>query len=123
MPEAAAIRRYLLEQGIPDSLIRPEDQSRTTYENMCFSRKIMENIRPEGKVAFATTSYHVFRSGLWAAEAGVRAEGIGSRTKWWFWPNAFMRETLGLLQKRWKTELVMLVVLIVFFTGLTLALG
>ena len=34
-----------------------------------------------------------------------------------------MRETLGLLQKRWKTELVMLVVLIVFFTGLTLALG
>ena len=123
MPEAAAIRRYLLEQGIPDSLIRPEDQSRTTYENMCFSRKIMESIRPDGKVAFATTSYHVFRSGLWAAEAGVRAEGIGSRTKWWFWPNAFMRETLGLLQKRWKTELVMLVVLIVFFTGLTLALG
>ncbi len=123
MPEAVAIRRYLLEQGIPEEYIRIEDQSRTTFENMCYSRKIMEELQPDGKVAFATTSYHVFRSGLWAAEAGVRAEGLGSRTKWWFWPNAFMRETLGLLQKRWKTEAVMLVMLIVFFSILSITLG
>ena len=122
MAEAAAIRRYLLEQGIPEEMIRMEDQSTTTYENMCFSRKITDAIRPEGKVAFATTNYHVFRSGVWAAEAGVKAEGIGSRTKWWFWPNAFMRETIGLLQKRWKTETVMLILLVVFFSLLTMVL-
>ena len=123
MAEAEAIRRYLLEQGIPEDVIRMEDRSTTTYENMCFSRRIMEEIRPDGNVAFATTNYHVFRSGVWAAEAGVKAEGIGSRTKWWFWPNAFMRETIGLLQKRWKTETVMLILLIVFFSILTVVLG
>ena len=123
MAEAAAIKRYLLEQGVPEDSIRTEDRSTTTLENMRFSRKIMEEIRPEGKAAFATTSYHVFRSGIWAAEAGVQAEGLGSRTKWWFWPNAFMRETLGLLQKRWKTETVMLILLVVYFSLLTITLG
>ena len=122
MPEAEAMKRYLLEQGIPEEYIRIENQSTTTLENMAFSRKIMEEMQPHGKVAFATTNYHVFRSGLWAAEAGVRAEGLGSKTKWWFWPNAFMRETIGLLQKRWKTELVMLILLIVFFSVLTITL-
>ena len=122
MPEAEAMKRYLLEQGIPEEYIRIENQSRTTLENMAFSRKIAEEMQPQGKIAFATTNYHVFRSGLWAAEAGVRAEGLGSKTKWWFWPNAFMRETIGLLQKRWKTELVMLILLIVFFSIITITL-
>ena len=123
MAEATAIRNYLLEQGIPENMIRTEEKSTTTYENMCFSRKIMEEIRPDGKAAFATTNYHVFRSGVWAAEAGIPAEGLGSRTKWWFWPNAFMRETIGLLQRRWKTETVILVLLIVFFGILAITLG
>lgn len=123
MPEGAAIRRYLLEQGIPEENIRSEELSRNTYENMCFSRKIIDQMHPGAKAAFATTSYHVFRSGVWAAEAGVKAEGLGSRTKWWYWPNAFMRETLGLLQKRWKSETVMLILLIAFFSVLTITLG
>ena len=123
MPEAAAMKRYLLEQGIPESVIRPEDKSTNTYENMCFSGKILDREAPGGKAVFATTNYHVFRSGVWAARAGVNAEGIGSRTKWWYWPNAFMRECLGLLKHQWKKELVLLVFLVVFFGTLTLLLG
>lgn len=123
MPEAEAMKRYLLEQGIPDGKIRPEDQSRNTYENMLFSGKIMDSVLPEGKAVFSTTNYHVFRSGIWAARAGVDAEGIGSRTKWWFWPNAFMRECLGLMKHRWKSELLFLVMMILFFATLTILLG
>ena len=78
---------------------------------------------PEGKTVFATSSYHVFRSGLWARQAGLSAEGIGSKTKWWFWPNAFMRECVGLLVNRWKQELVFLAVLTGFFAILTMLLG
>ncbi len=65
----------------------------------------------------------MFRSGVWAALAGLNAEGIGSQTKWWFWPNAFMRETVGLLQNRWKQEILLLVILILFFGALSLSLG
>jgi uncharacterized SAM-binding protein YcdF (DUF218 family) len=123
MPEAEAMRRYLLSRGIPDKLIRPENQSANTYQNMDFSGKIIRRISPDGKVVFATTNYHVFRSGVWAGLAGLPAEGIGSRTKWWFWPNAFMRETIGLLQNRWKQEILFLLILIVFFGMLSMMLG
>lgn len=46
-------------------------------------------------VAFVTTNYHVFRSGIHANHVGLGAEGVGARTKWWFWPNAFVRECIG----------------------------
>ncbi len=122
MPEAEAIRRYLISQGMEDRLILPETESGTTLENLCLSREIILKTNPEGKTAFATSSYHVFRSGLWARMAGLEAEGIGGKTKWWFWPNAFMRETAGLLQRRWKQELLFLVLLIAFFALLSLIL-
>ena len=122
MPEAEAIRQYLLSKGIEDRLILPEDRSRNTYENMANSGRIIREKKPGGKTVFSTTGYHVFRGGLWARRAGLSAEGIGSRTKWWFWPNAFMRETAGLLQKRWRQELLFLFLMAVFFGVLSVVL-
>ena len=122
MPEAEAIRRYLLSQGVPDRLIRVENQSANTFQNMANSRALIEEIDPTGKAVFATTNYHVFRSGVWARMAGLSAEGIGSRTKWWFWPNAFMRECVGLLQRRWKQELLLLVFMTLYFALLSVVL-
>ena len=123
MPEAEAMRRYLAKQGIPDSLIYPEAKSRNTYQNMAFSKQIADSVSPRGKIIFATTNYHVFRSGVWANLAGLSAEGIGGKTKWWFWPNAFMRECVGLLQKRWKQEILLLILLMAFFGVLSMVLG
>lgn len=122
MPEAEAIRRYLLSQGVPESAILPETRSANTYQNMAFSKEIIQDVRPEGRTVFATTNYHVFRSGIWAAQAGLTAEGIGGKTKWWFWPNAFMRECIGLLQRRWKQEVILLVLLLAIFGLLSIIL-
>ena len=123
MPEAEAMRRYLLSQDVPPHLILAETASKNTLENMSFSKKIIRESSPDAKVVFSTTSYHVFRSGLWANLAGFPAEGIGSKTKWWYWPNAFMRETAGLLRKRWKQEILLLVILLVWFGTLSMLLG
>ncbi len=123
MPEAEAMARYLREQGIPERLIHPENKSANTWENMAFSRKIIEAEKPEGKTVFATTNYHVFRSGVWARDAGLPAEGIGSKTVWWYWPNAFMRECAGLLQKQWKLEILLLILMVAFFSLLSMVLG
>ena len=120
MPEAQAMKRYLLEQGIGEERILAEDQSANTYENMANSRKIIENLKKDAKVIYSTTNYHVFRSGVWASLAGLKAEGIGARTKWWFWPNAFIRECVGLLANRWKQELAGMIVLIGFFSAVSL---
>ena len=123
MAEAEAMARYLRSCGIPEENILLEDQSRNTYQNMEFSRKkIMEREGiPEDakdfppKVAYATTNYHVFRSGVWAGLADLPAEGMGSKTKWWFWPNAFIRECVGLLRNRLLFELLWLAIAVIFF--------
>ena len=119
MAEAEAMSRYLLDQGIPEKLIRKENRSANTYQNMVFSREITEAEKPGARVAFSTTNYHVFRSGVWAAKAGLDAEGIGSRTRWWFWPNAFMRECIGLIRNRIREEIALLVIIIAVSTLLT----
>ncbi len=122
MPEAEAMRRYLLSEGVPDALIRPETESKNTYQNMAFSKKIIEAEKPDSAVLFSTTNYHVYRSGLWAQLAGLPAEGIGGKTKWWFWPNAFMREVVGLLQNRIKQEVILLLLIAAYFTALSMLL-
>lgn len=122
MPEGEAMRRYMAQQGIPETCIHTETASANTYQNMAFSKAIIDSINPEGKTIFATTGYHVFRSGVWASQAGLKAEGIGGKTRWWFWPNAFIRECVGLLQRRWKQEILFLLLLILFFGGLSMML-
>ena len=121
--EAEAMRRYLKEQNISDDSIAVEDQSRNTYENMKYSKKLIEQRGGSAKVVYATTNYHVFRSGVWANLAGLPAEGIGSRTKWWFWPNAFMRECAGLMLNRIPQEILLLAVMLIFFGTLSMILG
>ena len=120
MAEAEAMRRYMLSQGIPDDLIFPECQSHSTIQNMRFSKDIIDKERSGGKTIFVTTNYHVFRSGIWAAQAGLPAEGLSSPTRWWFWPTAFVRECAGILQKRWLGELFLLVFLILIAAILSL---
>ncbi len=123
MAEAEAMRRYIETQGVPSGRVVMEDQSRNTYQNMEYSRALIERRGGNGKVVYATTNYHVFRSGVWANLAGLPAEGIGSRTKWWYWPNAFMRECVGLMLNRVPQELLLLAAMILFFGALSLALG
>ena len=121
MPEAEAMRRYILECGIPKEAILKEDKSRNTYQNMAFSKKLIEEREgsaDDKNVIFVTTNYHVFRSGVWAGLAELRAEGLGSKTKWWFWPNAFIRECIGLLANRIVPEIIFLVILVILYGGI-----
>lgn len=112
--EGEAMRRYLLERGIPEEQIMPETSSANTLENMKFSKALISD--SSAKVAFSTTNYHVFRSGIFANQAGLKAEGMGSKTKWYFWPNAFIREFIGLVVSQ-KIKLIVLAVTIAAICG------
>ena len=94
LAEGEAMARYMRERGIPEAYILPETESKTTRENILFSRRL---IGEQAKAAFSTSSYHVYRGGILAAEEGWNLDGMGSRTKWYFWPNAFLREFIGLM--------------------------
>ncbi len=112
--EGEAVRRYLLEQGIPEADILPETQSANTAQNMAFSKALIDARDPQAKVAFSTTNYHVFRSGILAFDIGLQAESMASKTKWYFWPNAQIREFVGLLVRSWKVHVVLGLLLTVF---------
>ena len=105
--EGEAVRRYLLSCGIPEGDILPETESTNTLENMKFSKQIIDQRGESAKVIFSTTNYHVFRSGIQAESVGLHADGIASKTKWYFWPNAQIREFIGLLVKTWKLHMIL----------------
>ena len=118
--EAECMKRYLLSQGIPERLIIKEDRSKNTFENMTFSKEIIESINPDAKAAFSTTNYHVFRGGLYARRVKMRAVGMGAKTKWYFWPNAGVREFIGLLQGHRGKQALLLAGMTAFYVILTL---
>ena len=119
IPESASMKRYLLEQGIPEERIIEEDRSTNTFENMKFSKEKILAVDPDGKVGFATTNYHVFRSGLYARRVKMRAVGTGSDTKWYFWPNASVREFVGLLTEHRGKQLLIFGGMMAVYTVLT----
>ena len=91
--EAQAITNYLLECGVDREHILPDDKSANTRENMEFSKQLIEkHSGSDARVSFSTTGYHVFRSGNIARSAGLYATGLGSKTKWYFYVNALIRE-------------------------------
>ncbi len=112
--ESACMKRYLMEKGIPKDRIIEEDKSRNTFENMTFSKELINGGDPGVKVAFSTTNYHVFRSGIYARRVKMRAVGMGAPTKWYYWPNAAIREFMGILKYHRLKQ-------ILIFSGLVLA--
>lgn len=97
MSEGSAMGFYLMTHGAEEYEVIMEKKSRSTWENLCYSKEIIEALTPNPKVAFATTNYHILRSGILARKAGLDAEGVAGDTKWYFWPNGFVREFFGIL--------------------------
>ncbi len=108
--ESESMARYLMEQGYPAEQIVKEDKSVNTDQNIRFSRNriIADAGTADGvKVGIATTNYHIFRSYILADKYGLDAQGISAKTKWYFFPNAFLREFAGLLvAEKWKILII-----------------
>ena len=122
--ESACMKRYLMEQGVPEDRIIEEDLSTSTFENMRFSKERLAEaglLGPDVKIAFSTTNYHVFRSGLYARRVKMRAQGMGARTKWYFWPNAAVREFVGLLTEHRLKQGLIFGGMIAFYVLMTIA--
>ncbi|WP_020061673.1 YdcF family protein [Bacillus sp. 123MFChir2] len=96
--EAEAMQTYAVEKGIPIEHTIKEDRSVNTYQNMLFSKQIMDS-RKEGKYEsiFTTNNFHLFRAGLYAKKAGLNSHGIGSETAFYYWPNAMIREYIAIV--------------------------
>ena len=100
IPEGDAIARYLLDEGYPKDRILAETRATGTAENLRFSRDVLSARGiSEARIAFATSDFHVFRTGVLARDMGMDAAGLGSPTKLYFWVNAYAREILVMLYR------------------------
>ena len=75
--EAAAMRRWMIERGVPEDRVIAEDRSLNTRENLQNARAIMAQ-RGFRTAAVCTNDYHLTRA-LWIArDEGVDAVGIAA---------------------------------------------
>lgn len=93
-------------------MVFPETKSTTTLENMLYSSKIANERKKDAKIVFSTTNYHIFRSGMFSKKAGLKADGIGAKTKWYFWPNALIREFIGILASEFKINIAVILTVV-----------
>lgn len=98
VPEAEAMKGYLVSKGIPEESILEEDRSATTMENLTFSRDLI-NSRDGGKeIAVVTSDYHVLRPMIYSRKIGMKVDGIGGHTALYYWPSAMIREYAALVK-------------------------
>lgn len=104
--ESYAMKKYIHEHypEIPDEAVVMEDRSTTTLENMLFSKKIIiERFGEKARGIFVSNNYHILRAGFYARKAKLKANGVGSKTAFYYVPNAFTREFIGLLEMfKWR---------------------
>jgi uncharacterized SAM-binding protein YcdF (DUF218 family) len=92
LTEAEAMARYLTDRGFPPGRLIREDRSRTTEENLAFSKAIMDQARPGSRCVIVTSSFHAFRAAIIARRLGVNGHVTGAPTAAYYWPTAILRE-------------------------------
>lgn len=120
--EAQAMKEYALARGIAPSDILCEDKSKNTYQNMLFSAKVAAKDYGSNdyQAKFFSNNYHIFRASLFARAAGLNANGVGSYTRFYFLPNAIVREFAGILVMNKKRHLIMIALILAVFILLAL---
>lgn len=98
--EAEAMKRYLMEHGIPEDSIVTEDSSDTTRENLINSKRIIDSRGGSRRIALISSNYHIYRCLRIADSVGLSCVGIGARVAWYYWPSALIREFAAIFLKR-----------------------
>ncbi len=98
--EAYAMERYLLQRGIPQSAILKEERATSTWENMQFSKMLLdESFAKEYSVAVITNHFHLYRGVRYAKRAGfLTVTRKGAPLQWYQWIPCYLRESLAVLK-------------------------
>lgn len=107
LPEAAAMAGWLTANGAPADRVRREDRSRSTDQNLRYSRAIMAAEDPGYRCVVVTNNFHAFRAALTARRTGVNGQVLGSPTARYFWPSATIREFVAVLWEHRAVNLAM----------------
>lgn len=96
VPEAEAMKSYLVNLGIDEKRIFKEDKSTSTKENLLFSRDIIDENGLSRDIVIVTDVFHQLRATLGAEKYGYTVQNAGSETPFFLLSTFWVREWLAL---------------------------
>jgi uncharacterized SAM-binding protein YcdF (DUF218 family) len=101
--EALAMERYLLDKGLPKEQIIKEEAATSTYENIQYSKEVLDGyFEYTYEVVLITSDFHIYRSHKLAEKLGLNATVYHSKIDWYSVPMNYSRECIAII-KLWLT--------------------
>ena len=98
MPEAEAMARYLIKNGIDESRIIKETKSTSTTESFMYANKAVDGDLAISSAVFITNDFHIYRANSLAKLQGLRLNHLSAKTPLPSLIPAYLRENLALVQ-------------------------
>ena len=98
--EAYAMEKYLVENGIDKNRIIKEEKATSTFENMKFSKEILDSyFTNDYSVCIITNNFHIFRGTTIAKNRGFKdVTHIHAGLQWYNILPCYLRESLAIIK-------------------------
>ena len=98
--EACAMEKYLIENSVDKSKIIKEEKASSTYENMKFSKEILDDyFENDYSIVVITNNFHIFRSVNIAKQAGFsKITFFHAKLPWYNLISCYLRESLAVMK-------------------------
>lgn len=104
--EAAAMAEYAIaELRVPGELVRLEDASTNTEENLRYTARLVADdpqLGPDATGLAVTSNFHVLRTADLARRLRLPTQVAGAPVSWYYWPAGVVREFVAeLVNHKW----------------------
>jgi uncharacterized SAM-binding protein YcdF (DUF218 family) len=97
--EAYAMEQYLISKGMLKQKILKEEKSTSTFENMLFSKEILDNYFEKSyQTVIITNNFHIYRATQIAKNAKLNATHLHAKLDWYTVPLNYLRECFGVMK-------------------------
>lgn len=96
IPEALAMRDYLVAGGIDQSRIIMEDKSTSTFENLALTKELISSLgEVDPTIVIVSNKFHLFRARLLARRVGIEPGLLGAEIPPTIVLSSYLREYLA----------------------------
>lgn len=98
--EAYAMEKYLVQNGVNNNKILKEEKATSTFENMKYSKEILDNyFSKDYSVVVITNNFHIFRGAAVAKKTGFKnVTHLHTGLQWYNLMPCFLRESLAVIK-------------------------
>lgn len=95
-PESEVMKRYLVDKGVSEARIKMETESTSTFENIEYSMKIIEDNNYYDSLVIITDRFHQLRASMICDKEDIIHYCVSCETPWYLAMYYWFREMFGL---------------------------